>query len=232
MTQNTYPLTIKQWADEDRPREKMIAQGAQQLTNAELLALIIGSGIPGTPAVQLMQRLLIESNQKLKKLQQMSVEELMLVKGIGVAKAVKIKAALTLALRMDREKNNANDPIQSSKQVYNMLKSELAFLGHEEFWVVYLNQSNRVLKKHCLSKGSITQTVVDVRLALKNALQSGATALILAHNHPSGGLHPSRSDREVTKRFKSAAALFDIRILDHIILSEKGYFSFLDHKAL
>jgi DNA repair protein RadC len=133
MTQNTYPLTIKQWADEDRPREKMIAQGAQQLTNAELLALIIGSGIPGTPAVQLMQRLLIESNQKLKKLQQMSVEELMLVKGIGVAKAVKIKAALTLALRMDREKNNANDPIQSSKQVYNMLKSKLAFLGHEEF---------------------------------------------------------------------------------------------------
>ncbi len=232
MTQNTYTLTIKQWADEDRPREKMIAQGAQQLTNAELLALIIGSGIPGTPAVQLMQRLLIESNQKLKKLQQMSVEELMLVKGIGVAKAVKIKAALTLALRMDREKNNANDPIQSSKQVYNMLKSELAFLGHEEFWVVYLNQSNRVLKKHCLSKGGITQTVVDVRLALKNALQSGATALILAHNHPSGGLHPSRSDHEVTKRFKSAAALFDIRILDHIILSEKGYFSFLNHKAL
>ncbi|MEL0202583.1 MAG: DNA repair protein RadC [Flavobacteriaceae bacterium] len=151
---------------------------------------------------------------------------------MGTAKAVKIKAALTLAHRIDREQHPIKSPITSSQQVLLLMKNELALLAHEEFWVLYLNQSNRLLKKACLSKGGITQTIVDVRLALKNALQQGATGLILVHNHPSGGLKPSTSDRQITQRFKQAAALFDIRILDHLILSSKGYFSFADENDL
>lgn len=232
MPQTNYTTSIKHWADEDRPREKLMLQGAQHLTNAELLAIIIGSGLPGISAVQLMQQLLLRCNHRLQELKQLPLEEIKAIKGIGAAKAVKIKAALTLAHRIDREQHPIKSPITSSQQVFLLMKNELALLAHEEFWVLYLNQSNRLLKKACLSKGGITQTIVDVRLALKNALQQGATGLILVHNHPSGGLKPSASDRQITQRFKQAAALFDIRILDHLILSSKGYFSFADENDL
>ncbi len=225
-------FTIKQWDQQDRPREKFQAKGAANLSNAELLAILIGSGSKDENAVSLMRRLLADNEHDLSVLSRIALEKIQELKGLGPVKAIKIKAALELGKRMQQQLPKDRKILTNSRLSYNSIFSELSHLEHEEFWILYLNQSNRLLQKWCLSRGGISQTTVDVRLALKRALELGATAMILVHNHPSGGLIPSQSDKTITRKFKNAAANFDIRILDHLIISEKGYFSFADDNIL
>lgn len=225
-------LTIKEWDLTDRPREKLLNLGVPSLSNAELLAIIIGSGLPGMSAVAIMKKLLSDSDNQLPKLAQKSVPELLRINGIGPAKAVKIKAALGLATRYSNEGVKELPSIQSSQAAFEILSNTLGYLDHEEFWVLYLNQANRLLGKFQLSKGGISQTVVDLRLLFKRAIEWNATAIILAHNHPSGNLTPSASDKNVTQKIKKAAALLDIRLLDHIIIAAEKYLSFADKELL
>lgn len=225
-------LTIKEWDLTDRPREKLLNLGVPALSNAELLALVIGSGLPGMSAVAIMKKLLRDADHQLQKLAQKSIPELLKIKGIGPAKAVKIKAALGLATRYSIESTKELRSIQTSHTAFELLHTTLGYLDHEEFWVLYLNQANRLLGQFQLSKGGISQTVVDVRLLFKRAIEWNATAIILAHNHPSGNLTPSASDKNVTQKIKKAADLLDIRLLDHIIISAEKYLSFADKQLL
>ena len=232
MEPNLPKFTLKDWSVEEQPREKLIAKRPQHLTNAELLAILIGSGNPGETAVQLMQRLIVSINNDLSELHRISLDELLKWKGIGPAKAVKIKAALELGKRIQELPFQEKVSCNSSKKAYDSLFSVLSYLEQEEFWVLYLNIQNHVLLKKCLSKGGISETTVDLRLLFKNAVRLGATALIVAHNHPSGKLSPSKSDLKLTTKIKKAGENLDIKLLDHLIISEKGYFSFADEKLL
>ncbi|MGB1449314.1 MAG: RadC family protein [Flavobacteriaceae bacterium] len=232
MSQKSSHFTIRQWSIDDRPREKMQQKGAQQLSNAELLALLIGSGHPGESAVHLMQRLLSSVDNNILALHAMALEGMMKWKGIGLAKAVKIKAALELGKRIHLEEPVEQLQCDSSAKAYQLFQPVLSFLSHEEFWVAYLNHQNRVITRYCLSKGGISSTTVDMRLLLKKALEVGATALLIAHNHPTGNLQPSKADLHLTEKIKVAAKAIDIQLLDHLIVSEKGYFSFADKNIL
>lgn len=225
-------FTIKDWDVSDRPREKLKSQGASYLSNAELLAVLIGSGSSSESAVGLMKRILLSINNDLQKFDQLPIERLVEFKGIGEVKAIKLKAVVELSKRFQKQQPDKTTVLNSSKIVYESIYMDLDTLPHEEFWILYLNQSNRLLEKYRLSKGGITQTIVDLRLAFKRAFEVGATGLILAHNHPSGGLTPSSSDEQITRKFKLAAASVDLRILDHLIVSKKGYFSFADEGLL
>lgn len=232
MSKNTPHFTIREWSIDDRPREKMLIKGEQSLSNAELLALLIGSGNQGESAVHLMQRLLASVENNMAKLHKMALEKLMDWKEIGPAKAVKIKAALEIGKRIQLETPMEQLNCAQSKDAYRLFQPVLSFLEHEEFWVAYLNQQNRVIIHQCLSKGGIASTTVDVRLVLKKALEVGATALILAHNHPTGNLVPSQADKQLTAKIRKAAKVIDIHLLDHLIVSENGYFSFADENIL
>jgi len=225
-------LSIKDWDTKDRPREKLLSLGESVLSNAELLAILIGSGNAEESAVRLMQRLLASSKHKLKALQQLSVEQMTVLKGIGKVKAIKIKAALALAHRLALEEVPERVKLNQSTIVYQIAKPLLGHLKHEEFWVFYLNQSHRLMEPKCLSRGGIAQASVDIRLALKRALELGATALILAHNHPSGNLAPSTADKTLTRKFKHATTTMELMLLDHLIVAEQGYFSFADEGLL
>ncbi|MBT4312789.1 DNA repair protein RadC [Flavobacteriaceae bacterium] len=225
-------FTIKDWDVSDRPREKLKSQGASYLSNAELFAVLIGSGSSSESAVGLMKRILLSINNDLQKFDQLPIERLVEFKGIGEVKAIKLKAVVELSKRFQKQQPDKTTVLNSSKIVYESIYMDLDTLPHEEFWILYLNQSNRLLEKYRLSKGGITQTTVDLRLAFKRAFEVGATGLILAHNHPSGGLTPSSSDEQITRKFKLAAASVDLRILDHLIVSKKGYFSFADEGLL
>ncbi|MEK9603139.1 MAG: DNA repair protein RadC [Flavobacteriaceae bacterium] len=232
MSNSSSNLTIKQWNPDDRPREKLKEKGAQALSVSELLAIIIGSGSPGESAVELMKRVLHQQKNGLTDLQNISLQNLMKFKGVGMVKAIKIKATIEISKRMQNHPSQSKKQFTSSALVFRFLSPYLSLLDHEEFWILYLNQSNSLLEKKCLSKGGINQTVVDVRLALKHAIELGATSMILAHNHPSGNLKPSSQDKEITQKFIKAAATFDILILDHLIVSEKRYFSFKDENLI
>ena len=225
-------FTIKDWDVSDRPREKLKSQGASYLSNAELFAVLIGSGSSRESAVGLMKRILLSINNDVQKFDQLPIERLVEFKGIGEVKAIKLKAVVELSKRFQKQQPDKTTVLNSSKIVYESIYMDLDTLPHEEFWILYLNQSNRLLEKYRLSKGGITQTTVDLRLAFKRAFEVGATGLILAHNHPSGGLTPSSSDEQITRKFKLAAASVDLRILDHLIVSKKGYFSFADEGLL
>ncbi|MBT3541976.1 MAG: DNA repair protein RadC [Flavobacteriaceae bacterium] len=225
-------FTIKDWDVSDRPREKLKSQGASYLSNAELFAVLIGSGSSSESAVGLMKRILLSINNDVQKFDQLPIERLVEFKGIGEVKAIKLKAVVELSKRFQKQQPDKTTVLNSSKIVYESIYMDLDTLPHEEFWILYLNQSNRLLEKYRLSKGGITQTTVDLRLAFKRAFEVGATGLILAHNHPSGGLTPSSSDEQITRKFKLAAASVDLRILDHLIVSKKGYFSFADEGLL
>lgn len=225
-------FTIKDWDVSDRPREKLKSQGASYLSNAELFAVLIGYGSSSESAVGLMKRILLSINNDLQKFDQLPIERLVEFKGIGEVKAIKLKAVVELSKRFQKQQPDKTTVLNSSKIVYESIYMDLDTLPHEEFWILYLNQSNRLLEKYRLSKGGITQTTVDLRLAFKRAFEVGATGLILAHNHPSGGLTPSSSDEQITRKFKLAAASVDLRILDHLIVSKKGYFSFADEGLL
>ncbi len=232
MKTNPSKFTLKEWSIEERPREKLMSKGSQQLTNAELLAILIGSGNNDETAVHLMQRLMASLNNDLSVLHRIGMDELMGWKGIGPAKAVKIKAALELGKRIQELPLGNKVQCTSSAVAFKALAPVLTYLDEEQLWVLYLNNQNQILERKCLSKGGISQTIVDVRLVFKKALQLGSTGLILAHNHPSGELKPSPQDYQVTEKVKSAGISLDIKLLDHLIISENGYFSFADEKIL
>lgn len=225
-------FSIKNWSDNDKPREKLVQKGKSVLSDAELIAILIGSGSRNESAVELSKRILGSVNNNLNDLGKLSINQLMQFKGIGEAKAVTIAAALEMGRRRRGEEAKKIEKIGSSKDVFNLLQPVLGELPHEEFWIVYLNNSNKVIHKAQLSKGGITGTLVDVRLVLKQALEIGAIGLILAHNHPSGGLKPSAADKQITEKLKNAAAALDMKVLDHIIITQREYFSFADDNLL
>ncbi|MEK9565966.1 MAG: DNA repair protein RadC [Flavobacteriaceae bacterium] len=232
MTKLPDKFTIKDWDVSDRPREKLRLHGASYLSNAELIAILIGSGSAKENAVDLMKRVLKRVQNDLPKLGKMPLEHFVKFNGIGMVKAIKIKAALELSKQVAQHSSYPAPVLTYSNRVYEQIGAELSTLDHEEFWVLYLNQSSSLIEKFRLSQGGITQTVVDIRLALKRAFEVGATSLILVHNHPSGNVSPSTEDRALTQKFKKAAHLVDLKILDHLIVSEKGYFSFADQEIL
>lgn len=220
---------INQWAEDDRPREKFLLKGKSSLSDSELLAILIGSGSRNESAVQLCQRILFSANNNLNQLGKLSIQQLTEFKGIGEAKAISIAAALELGRRRRSEEAITLDKITSSKVVFEIMQPIIGELPHEEFWVLYLNNSNKVIHKSQLSKGGITGTVVDSRIIFKTALEYNATSLILTHNHPSGKLLASDADKEVTKKLKLAGQQMDIFVLDHVIITENGYYSFNDN---
>ncbi|WP_396209051.1 DNA repair protein RadC [Flavobacterium sp.] len=219
---------IHQWAEDDRPREKFLLKGKAALSDSELLAILIGSGSRNESAVQLCQRILASSENNLNTLGKMSVAQLTQFKGIGEAKAISIAAALELGRRRRAEEAIELKKITSSKAVFEIMQPIIGELPHEEFWVLYLNNSNKVIYKAQLSKGGITGTVVDLRLLFKMALEQNATAVLLIHNHPSGKLMASDADIQITKKIKQAGQTLEIQVLDHIIITENGYLSFQD----
>lgn len=231
MEENT-SFSIKAWNEDDRPREKLLAKGKIALSDAELIAILISSGSRNESAVALSQRILASVDNNLKELGKVSVSQLMAFKGIGEAKAITIVGALELGRRRRGEAALERKKVTSSESVFELLQPVIGDLPHEEFWAVYLNNGNKVLQTLQLSKGGITGTIVDVRLTLKTALQLGAVGIILAHNHPSGTLKPSQADKQLTKKLKLAGESLDIKVLDHLIITEKTYFSFADEQLL
>ncbi len=232
LLKDTLSFSIKNWNEDDRPREKLLTKGKNTLSDSELIAILIGSGSREESAVALSKRILAEAHNNLNKLGKMDVKELMEFKGIGEAKAVTIAAALELGRRRSAEEGLKQKKITSSKSVFELLQPIIGELPHEEFWIIYLNNSNKVLQTTQLSKGGITGTLVDVRLVFKNALQLGAVAVILGHNHPSGTLKPSNADKQLTQKLKTAGESLDIKVLDHLIVTENSYFSFADENLL
>lgn len=225
-------FSIKSWNEDDRPREKLIRKGRSVLSDAELIAILIGSGSRDESAVALSKRLLASAENNLNQLSKKSIKELRDFKGIGEVKAISIIAALELGKRRGAQQVLEKKKIASSISAFELLQPLIGELPHEEFWVIYLNNSNKVLQTSQLSKGGITGTLVDIRLAFKQALALGAVGLILAHNHPSGTLNPSESDIKLTNKIKAAGESLDINILDHLIITEKAYFSFADEQML
>jgi DNA repair protein RadC len=225
-------FTIKSWNEDDRPREKLLLKGRSVVTNAELIAILIGSGNREESAVALSKRILAAAGNNIHQLSKFSIKELCNFKGIGEAKAIAILAALELGRRRKAQETPELKKITSSSSVFELMQPLIGDLPHEEFWIIYLNNSNRILQTVQLSKGGITGTLVDIRLAFKQAIAVGAVGIILCHNHPSGTLKPSESDIRLTAKIKKAGESLDINILDHLIITEKAYFSFADEQML
>lgn len=232
MSEHTTSFSIKAWNEDDRPREKLLTKGKVALSDAELIALLIGSGNRDESAVALSQRILASVENNLLELGRLTVPQLIKFKGIGEAKAITIVGALELGRRRRQGQALERKQVTSSESVFELLQPILGDLPHEEFWALYLNNANKVLQSRQLSKGGITGTIVDIRLTLKTALETGAVGIILAHNHPSGTLQPSLADKQLTKKLKQAGESLDIKVLDHLIITEKAYFSFADEQLL
>ena len=227
MPENSF-FPITNWSEDDKPREKLMLKGKSALSDAELIAILIGSGSRNESAVDLSKRILSSVNNNLNALGKLSISQLINFKGIGEAKAISIISALELGRRRRVEEAVELTKITSSKTIFEMMQPIIGELPHEEFWIVYLNNSNKVISKSQLSKGGITGTLVDVRLVFKMALEMGATGLILCHNHPSGTLIPSDADKQITRKLKLAGDSLEIKVLDHLIITEINYFSFVD----
>ena len=221
--------SIKHWAEDDRPREKMLLKGIDSLSNAELLAILINNGTREKSAVDVSKSLLAAVNNDLQILAGLSVKELvkLKIKGIGEAKAISIIAALELGIRRDVS-DKTKEIVLHSKDIANFLRAKLQYKKHEVFAVVFLNRANKVKHFEIVSEGGITGTVADPRIILKKALEHDAVNIVLCHNHPSGSIKPSRQDEELTQKIKEAARYLDIKVIDHIIVSEEGYYSFAD----
>ena len=224
--------SIKLWAKDDRPREKLLLKGPAVLSNSELIAILINNGTKEKSAVELAQEVLKIGKDNLHELGKLSVKELMRVKGIGEAKAISIVAAMELGSRRQALAYREKPVITSSSDVANYLQVLLKDYKHEVFAVVFLNRSNKINHFQIISEGGITGTVADPRLILKKALEEDAVSMILCHNHPSGSLKPSKADEELTYKIKEAAKYFDIKVLDHLIVSDDGYYSFADEGIL
>lgn len=221
-------FTIKSWAEDDRPREKLALKGKSVLSDAELLAILVSSGSKNESAVQLCKRILASVDNNLNSLGKLSIQQLCEFKGIGDAKAISIIAALELGRRRKNEEVSELTKIVSSKTIFDIMQPLIGDLNHEEFWVLFLNNNMKVLHKSQLSKGGMTGTVVDVRIIFKMALENNATSIILVHNHPSGSLKPSEADINITKKISAAGFTLDVLVLDHVIITENAYFSFKD----
>ncbi len=222
-------LKITDWAAGDRPREKLIEKGTSSLSDAELLGILISSGTKDKSAVDLGRELLCMAGNNLNNLAKLSVSDLRKLHGIGPARAVTIAAALELGRR--RKLSDIQDTIQikASKDVADIFQPLLSDLSHEEFWILYLNRSNKVITRMKLSQGGVSGTVTDVRIVMKKAVELLASGIILCHNHPSGNLNPSEADSKITRKIKEAGSFMDIQLLDHLIISDKDYYSFADN---
>lgn len=225
-------LKIKDWALEDRPREKLLYKGISSLSDAELLAILIGSGNNENSAVDLAREILNIAGNNLNRLGKLDVHDLVKLKGIGTAKAINIMAALELGRRRKSSEVIESAKIRSSNDVYTIFHPLLADLTYEEFWLLYLNRSNKILSRHKLSQGGVSGTITDVRLLIKKAVELLASAVIICHNHPSGNLDPSEADTRITEKIKEAAGYFDISLLDHLIITDNGYYSYADNGKL
>jgi DNA repair protein RadC len=232
MEENQGTFSIKYWAEDDQPREKLMLKGKAALSDAELIAILIGSGSRNESAVELSKRILASTDNNLNALGKLSLQQLMNFKGIGEAKAVTIAAAMELGRRRRDEEGVELKKITSSKAVFEIMQPIIGELPHEEFWIIYLNNSNKVIYKSQISKGGITGTVVDVRIVFKTALEHNAVAIILVHNHPSGVLQASEPDKQITRQLKQAGQTMSINVLDHVIVTEKSYLSFADEGIL
>jgi len=221
-------LSIKEWAVEDRPREKMLAKGVRSLSDAELISILIGSGNLEETAVEVSRRILVSVNNNINELGKKSITDLQKFKGIGPAKAITIAAAMELSRRRKESEPGEKPKIVTSADAARIFKPLLSDLVHEEFWVLFLNRNNLVLDKMMVSQGGLTGTIIDVRIILKTALEKLACSLILCHNHPSGNLNPSEADKEITRKIKEAGKHMDIPVLDHLIIANDAYFSFAD----
>jgi DNA repair protein RadC len=225
-------LKIKDWALDDRPREKLLNKGIQSLSDAELIAILIGSGSRNETAVELSKRILAKISNNLNELGKLSIKDLMEFKGIGEAKAISIVAAMELGKRRKVSEIIEKKQITSSKDVYELFVSNLGDLHHEEFWILFLNRSNKIIHQMRISQGGVSGTVIDVRIVLKNAIERLASGIILCHNHPSGNTKPSQSDIDITKKLSTAAKFMEISVLDHLIVCDGKYFSFADEGLL
>ena len=221
-------ITIKSWAEEDRPREKLSQKGRRVLSDAELIAILIGSGNRTETAVELSKRILHSCQNDLNQLGKLSIQDLSKFKGIGEAKAISIIAALELGRRRKDTTSEILSPLKSSHDVHMAIAPQFADLNHEEFWILLLNRANKVTSKHLISKGGQAGTVADPKIIFNTALENHAAYVILAHNHPSGNLKPSQADIDLTRKLKSAGAFLDIPVLDHLIVTDEGFFSFAD----
>jgi len=222
-------IKITEWAVEDRPREKLIQKGTASLSDAELLAILISSGTKHKSAVDLGRELLLIVNNNLNSLGKLSINDLKKLHGIGPARAVTIAAALELGRRRKLAEMPEMPQIKCSRDVYDIFQPLLSDLSHEEFWILFLNRSNRIINRMKLSQGGISGTVTDVRIVMKKAIEYLASGIIVCHNHPSGNLNPSESDSKITQKIKEAGNLMDIQLLDHLIISDNDYYSFADN---
>ena len=226
-----YPLqnlSIKQWAEEDRPREKLLTQGSKRMSNAELVAILLGSGNRNESALDLAKRLLASFDNDLHRLAMAGVKEFCTFKGIGNAKAVTLAAALELGQRRVRTDVRQLPSITCSKDAFLIVHPHLADLPHEEFWILLLNRANKLIDSIQISIGGVAGTVVDAKMVFQKALQHLASSIILAHNHPSGNLRPSQADIDLTKKLKQAGQHLDIQVLDHLIITHSAYTSMAD----
>jgi DNA repair protein RadC len=221
-------ISIKAWAEEDRPREKLSAQGRRSLSDAELIAILIGSGSRTESAVELSKRILHHYDNDLNQLGRASISELSRFKGIGEAKAISIIAALEIGRRRNETEEKAPDTIHASKDAFNIMHRYFRDLNHEEFWILLLGQSGKVIGKEQVSKGGLNGTVADPKIIFHLALQHHAASIVLMHNHPSGNLKPSQLDIQLTQKIVAAGRMLDINIFDHLIITNSGYYSFAD----
>lgn len=233
MDQITNKLKITDWAEDDRPREKLLLKGVSALSDAELLAILIGSGNRNETAVELSQRILHSVNNNLNSLGKVEIRSLIKdFNGIGEAKAITIAAALELGKRRRQSEPEKLNQIITSKDIYELFQPILGDLKHEEVWILLLNKSNKVIKKVQVGKGGISDSNIDIRLIIKEALENLVPNLILLHNHPSGNSNPSMKDNNITSRLKNACELLDLKLLDHVIICDNDYFSYKDHNTI
>jgi DNA repair protein RadC len=225
-------VSIKNWKEDEKPREKLLKHGKQALSDAELIAILLGTGTKETSAIDLARALLLLGQNNLNELARLSVKDLCKVNGIGPAKAITIIAAIELGARKQHLAAVERPQIRSSREAYLVMKSKLEDLSHEEFWVITLDRKNSVINTYRISEGGITGTVVDVRKILKIALDDKSTGIMLFHNHPSGNLQPSHADIELTKKMTEAGKIMDISVLDHLIITQTSYYSFTDESLI
>lgn len=221
-------LTIKKWSPEDRPRDKLRQKGKASLSDAELLALLLGSGITKTSAVELGRKILAKAGNDLHALGRFTVSDLTMIHGIGHAKAMTIVAALELGRRRKDSERVDKPKISKSQDAYQLFQSDLIDIPHEEFWILLLNRANKVIAKRRISHGGVTGTVADPKIIFKFAIEELASGIILAHNHPSGNLAASQADLDLTKKISAGARLLEMHVLDHLIIAGQKYFSFAD----
>jgi len=219
---------LSTWAVEERPREKVMANGVQYLSNAELLAILLGSGTRHMTAVELARQILKDAGDSLQELGRQGIGELVRIKGVGPAKATSILAAMELGRRRAGVQHSDKVAVKSSETVYKLFHPLMGDLEHEEFWLLMLNRANRVLGKYKVSQGGLSGTVIDTRIILKKALDNLSSSIIVCHNHPSGNKQPSDADVKITRKLKKAAEMLEIKLLDHVIIADKSYFSFAD----